>query len=124
MALEREIIAPKHPGLPVSPAVRGGDFIFLSGLTAVDPVTGSAAHGAVAAETRNILSEMARLLEAAGSSLARVVKVNVLIYSMLEYDNMNTVYREFFPADPPARAVCGVKLISGHKVEIDCIALR
>jgi 2-iminobutanoate/2-iminopropanoate deaminase len=68
--------------------------------------------------------EMARLLEAAGSSLARVVKVNVLLYSMLEYDNMNTVYREFFPVDPPARTVCGAKLIGGHKVEVDCIALR
>jgi enamine deaminase RidA (YjgF/YER057c/UK114 family) len=40
-----------------------------------------------------------------------------------EYENMNSVYREFFPADPPARTVCGVKLIGGHKVEIDCIAL-
>ena len=124
MALEREIIAPKHPVLPVSPAVRGGDFVFLSGMTAVDPVAGSAADGTVAAETRQILTKMARLLEAAGSSLARVVKVNVLIYSMLEYDNMNTVCREFFPVDPPARTVCGVKLIGGHKVEIDCIALR
>jgi 2-iminobutanoate/2-iminopropanoate deaminase len=124
MALEREIIAPNHPVLPVSPAVRGGDFVFLSGMTAVDPATGSIAHGTVAAETQHILTEMARLLEAAGSSLVRVVKVNVLIYSILEYDNMNTVYREFFPVDPPARTVCGAKLIGGHKVEIDCIALR
>ena len=66
---------------------------------------------------------MAQLLEAAGSSLAKVVKVNVLIYSMLEYENMNSVYREFFPDDPPARTVCGANLIGGHKVEIDCIAL-
>ncbi|HEU0217181.1 MAG TPA: RidA family protein [Stellaceae bacterium] len=124
MMLEREIIAPKHPALPVSPAVRGGDFVFLSGMTAIDPVTGSAAPGTVAAETRHILTEMARLLDTAGCSLASVVKVNVLIYSMLEYDNMNTVYREFFPVDPPARTVCGAKLIGGHKVEIDCIALR
>jgi 2-iminobutanoate/2-iminopropanoate deaminase len=124
MVLEREIISPSHPALPVSPAVRGGDFVFLSGMTAVDPITGGGAHGTVAFETRHILTEMRRLLEAAGSSLARVVKVNVLLYSMLEYDNMNTVYREFFPLDPPARTVCGVKLIGGHKVEIDCIALR
>jgi len=40
-----------------------------------------------------------------------------------EYENMNSVYREFFPADPPARTVCGVKLIGGHKVEIECVAL-
>ena len=120
MALEREIIGPKHPAPPVSPAVRGGDFVFLSGMTAA----GSPALGTVAGETRQILTEMARLLAAAGSSLAGVVKVNVLIYSMLEYDNMNTVYREFFAVDPPARTVCGVKLIGGHKIEINCIALR
>jgi 2-iminobutanoate/2-iminopropanoate deaminase len=77
----------------------------------------------VAAETRQILTNMGHLLDAAGSSLAKIVKVNVLIYSMLEYDNMNGVYREFFPTDPPARTVCGVKLIGGHKVEIECVAL-
>jgi 2-iminobutanoate/2-iminopropanoate deaminase len=52
-----------------------------------------------------------------------VVKVNALIYSMLEYENMNSVYREFFPVDPPARTVCGAGLIGGHKVEIECVAL-
>ena len=70
----------------------------------------------MAAETRQILINIGELLEAAGSSLAKVVKANVLIYSMLEYENMNSVYREFFPTDPPARTVCGVKLIGGHKV--------
>ena len=92
-------------------------------MAAIDPATGEPAHGTVAAETRQILTNMGELLEAAGSSLAKVVKVNVLIYSMLEYENMNSVYREFFPTDPPARTVCGVKLIGGHKVEIECIAL-
>src|SRR5262245_12670519 len=126
MTLTREIItpvnsvfAPNH-NLPLSPAVQAGDFVFLSSLTAADPATGQPAHGNVAAGTRQILTNMARLLETAGSSLAKVVKVNVLIYSMLEYDNMNSVYREFFPTDPPARTVCGAKLIGGHKVEIEC----
>ena len=77
----------------------------------------------MAAETRQILTNMGELLKAAGSSLANVVKVNVLIYSMIEYENMNSVYREFFPTDPPARTVSGVKLIGGRKVEIECIAL-
>src|SRR6185437_8640400 len=86
-----------------------GDFVFLPGMSA--------------AETRQILTDMARSLEARGSSLAKVVKVNVLIYSMLEYGNMNDVYREFFPLDPPARTVCGAGLIGGPKVQIDCIAL-
>ena len=103
--------------------MRGGDFVFLSGMAAIDPATGEPAHGTVAAETRQILTNMGELLKAAGSSLANVVKVNVLIYSMLEYENMNSVYREFFPIDPPARTVCGVKLIGGNKVEVECIAL-
>ena len=118
MTLQREVIfAANLPLDAASPAVRAGDFIFLSGMT-------TRVAGGVAAETRRILTEMARLLEAAGSSLAKVLKVNVLIYSMLEYDNMNAVYREFFPVDPPARTVCGAKLIGGHKVEIDCTAQR
>ena len=105
------------PGNPLrSPATRAGDFVFLSGIAASE-------HGTVAAETREILTSMAQLLGTAGSSLAKVVKVNVLIYSMLEYGNMNDVYREFFPSDPPARTVCGAGLIGGHKVEIDCVAL-
>lgn len=108
---------PIGPGNPLgSPAIRAGDFVFVSGIAASD-------HGTVAAETRQILTNMAQLLEAAGASLAKVVKVNVLIYSMLEYGNMNDVYREFFPRDPPARTVCGAGLIGGHKVEIDCVAL-
>jgi 2-iminobutanoate/2-iminopropanoate deaminase len=131
MTLSWQVIEPKNPALdqsqkfrlPLSPAVRGGDFVFLSGMAAIDPATGAPARGTVAAETRQILTNIGELLEAAGSSLAKVVKVNVLIYSMLEYENMNSVYREFFPTDPPARTVCGAKLIGGHKVEIDCIAL-
>jgi 2-iminobutanoate/2-iminopropanoate deaminase len=131
MTLQREVIEPINPllnvsrkfNLPHSPGIRAGDFIFLSGMVAIDPATGERAHGTVAAETRQILTNMAHLLESAGSSLAKVVKVNVLIYSMLEYDNMNAVYREFFPLDPPARTVCGVQLSGGNKVEIECVAL-
>src|SRR4029077_18616111 len=109
--------------LPLSPAIRAGEFIFVSGMVASDPATGERMHGTVAAETREILAAMAQVLESAGSSLAKAVKVNVLIYSMLEYNNMNEVYREFFPADPPARTVCGAKLSGGSKVEIECVAL-
>ena len=111
--LSRTVIEPLNPklnvsrnaNLPHSPGIRAGEFIFISGMVAIDPATGERAPGTVAAETRQILANMAHLLESAGSSLAEVVKVNVLIYSMLEYDNMNAVYREFFPVDPPARTV-------------------
>ena len=106
MIYPRQVIEPggwRRPGLPLSPAIRAGEFVFLSGMTATDPTTGAPERGTVAAETRRILTNLGELLEAAGSSLAKVVKVNALIYSMLEYENMNSVYREFFPVDPPAR---------------------
>jgi len=128
MGLQREIIAPKDPALgvprnldlPLSPAIRAGAFVFVSGLVAIDPA-GERMHGTVATETRQILAAMTQVLEAAGSSLEK--EANVLIYSMLEYNNMNEVYREFFPVDPPARTVCGAQLSGGSKVEIECIAL-
>jgi 2-iminobutanoate/2-iminopropanoate deaminase len=129
--MQRIVIAPNAPAwdaartlnLPVSPAIRAGEFVFVSGLVAVDPATGARMCGTVAAETRQILAALAAVLEATGSSLAKAVKVNVLIYSMLEYNNMNEVYREFFLTDPPARTVYGATLNGGSKIEIDCVAL-
>jgi len=127
----RDIVSPKDPALdilrslklPLAMAIRAGDFVFVSGVVAIDPASGERMHGTVAAETRQILTAIAAVLEAAGSSLAKAVKVNVLIYSMLEYNNMNEVYREFFPEKPPARTVCGAGLSGGSKVEIECVAL-
>lgn len=131
MSTSREIIQPKNSNLnvsknfnlPHSPGVRAEGFIFLSGMVSIDAATGERAMGTVASETRHILSNMAHMLESAGSSMSKVVKINVLLYDMLEFDNMNRVYREFFPKDPPARTTCGVQLAGGLKVEIECIAL-
>jgi 2-iminobutanoate/2-iminopropanoate deaminase len=128
---KKEIIQPRNPhlnvsknfNLPHSPGVRAGDFIFLSGMVSIDADTGERAMGTVASETRHILSNMKHMLESAGTSMEKVVKINVLLYDMLEFDNMNRVYREFFPKDPPARTTCGVQLAGGLKVEIECIAL-
>ena len=66
----RAVDQPRNLNLPLSPAVRGGDFVFLSGMAAIDPATGEPAHGTVAAETRQILTNMGELLKAADSSLA------------------------------------------------------
>ena len=131
MPVEREIIVPKNErlnvsrnfNLPHSPGVRAGDFIFLSGMLSTDPQTGERSPGTMAHETHQTLTNMRHLLESAGSSLERVVKINVLLYDMLEFENMNAVYKKFFPVDPPARTTCGVQLSGGLKVEIECIAL-
>ena len=127
----REVIVPKNDklnvsrnlNLPHSPGIRAGDFIFLSGMLSTDPETGERSPGTMAHETRQTLANMRHLLESAGSSLERVVKINILLYDMLEFENMNRVYREFFPKDPPARTTCGVQLSAGMKIEIECIAL-
>jgi 2-iminobutanoate/2-iminopropanoate deaminase len=129
VSLPREVIAPPLPGLvaklnrQASAAVRGGAFVFVSGLTAVDPATGEAIRGTTASETQRILENLKLILEAAGSSLERVVKVNVLVHSMLEAPNMNEIYARFFPEPPPARTVCGARLPDGVKVMIECTAL-
>jgi 2-iminobutanoate/2-iminopropanoate deaminase len=131
MSAKREIIpSPMHPSeavdtshQPASMAVRGGDFIFVSGLMAVHSQSGERMRGTTASETRQVLTSLKKLLEAAGSSLDKVVKVNVLLHSMLEAPNMNDVYASFFPDPPPARTVCGAHLPDGVKVIIECTAL-
>jgi 2-iminobutanoate/2-iminopropanoate deaminase len=114
---------PQTFGLPCATGVKAGDFIFLSGLIAVDPQTGERAHGTTVSETRLILSNMATILEGAGSSLSKVVKTTVWLHSLLELEDMNGAYRPFFPAAPPARTICGARINNGMKVQIDCIAL-
>jgi 2-iminobutanoate/2-iminopropanoate deaminase len=131
MSLRREVIAPPLPGLDagrsfdqqVSMVVRGGEFLFVSGLTAVDPDTGERMPGTTTSETHRILANLKLMLEAAGSSLDKVVKVNVLLHSMLEAPNMNEVFARCFPEPPPARTVCGARLPEGVKVMIECTAL-
>ena len=114
---------PNTFGLPYGTGSKAGNFIFLSGLIAVDPVTGERAHGTVVSETRLILGNMAHILQSSASSLDRVVKTTVWLQSMLELDDMNGAYRAYFPNDPPARTVCGARINYGMKVQIDCIAL-
>ena len=131
MSLQREVISPPLPGLDagrsfdqqVSMVVRGGAFLFVSGLTAVDPNTGERMPGTTTSETHQILANLKLMLEAAGSSLDKVVKVNVLVDSILEAPNMNEMFARFFPEPPPARTVCGARLPDGVKVMIECTAL-
>jgi 2-iminobutanoate/2-iminopropanoate deaminase len=131
MNWDRRIIEPENPklnasrafNLPHSPGVQAGPLLYLSGMISIDPETGEPKLGTVASETRQILQNMSHLLASNGVSLDRVVKVNVFLYDMLEFDAMNRVFREYFPTDPPARTTCGVQLGMGVKVEIECVAV-
>jgi len=111
------------PGAPVprgpySPAVRAGDFIFVSGQVPAEP--GDAGH-----ETRQVLTNLKRILEGCGATLADVVKCSVFLADGNDFAAMNAVYAEFFGEAKPARStvVTGFA-IPNIKVEIDAIAYR
>jgi 2-iminobutanoate/2-iminopropanoate deaminase len=113
------------PRGPYSPAVRAGDFIFISGQVPVDPATQQVISGDIAAETRQTLTNIRVLLEACGATLADVVKCGVYLSDGNDFAAMNAVYAEFFGAAKPARAtvVTGFA-VPGIHVEIEAIAYK
>ena len=129
--LSRSVIEPLNPelnvsrnaNLPHSPGIRVGEYIFLSGMGPVDPVTGGPNLGPIAEQIRQTLSNMAHMLESAGCGMDRIAKINIVLADIADYDEMSRVWREFFPVDPPARTTCALQLSNGNGVEIECIAL-
>jgi 2-iminobutanoate/2-iminopropanoate deaminase len=122
-----EVIAtdrgPKALG-PYSQAVRAGGFVFVSGQGAVDPAAGKAVAGGIAEQTARALENVKGILEAAGASLANVVKVTVYLQDMNDFSVMNQVYARYFAENPPARATVEVsRLPMDFRIEIDAIAL-
>ena len=114
--------APKAIG-PYSQAVISNGFAFLSGQIPLDPVTGQLVPGDVAAQTDRVLQNLKAVLEACGSSLARVVKTTVFLKNLGDFGAMNEVYARYFPEDPPARStVEAARLPRDVSVEIDAIA--
>ena len=111
-----------HYGHHQSPAVRAGGLIFCSGMLPVDPETGERRHGTLTSEAHVIFGNLTLLLDAAGSSLARLVQVHALIYDSIEYDVLNRVYRQYVANGPPARTVWTAQIEAGFKVELDVIA--
>jgi 2-iminobutanoate/2-iminopropanoate deaminase len=129
--LRRSAVEPKNPRLNVSrsanlphvPGIRVGDYIFLSGMGPIDPQTGERNHGPIAEQIRTTLSNMQHMLESAGSSLQRVVRVHVILADISHMQEVERVYREFFPIDPPARTAWSMQLRFGNGCEIECVAL-
>ena len=109
---------------PYSVGVKAGHFVFCSGQLGLDQATGNLVEGGVEAETRQALVNLSVILEAAGSSLERVVKTTVFMRDMNDFARMNAVYAEFFKSEPPARSTFQVAALPrGGAVEIEAIAL-
>ncbi len=117
-------LAPKAIG-PYSQGIRANGLVFCAGQTPIDPATGQLVEGDVSAQTRRVLQNLGAILEAAGTSLGKVVKTTVFLSDMANFKAMNEVYAEFFPVNAPARATFAVAgLPLGASVEIECIALE
>ncbi|MFQ5894968.1 MAG: RidA family protein [Nitrospinota bacterium] len=108
--------------VPLSQAIRDGDLLFCSGQLGVDPKTNALVPGGIAAETRQALENLKAVVEAGGSSLDRALKVTIFMADLSELMEMNAVFSEYFPKDPPARTTLAVKeLVRGGRVEIELI---
>jgi 2-iminobutanoate/2-iminopropanoate deaminase len=127
----RIVVPAPRPGLDMaaafgwvqSAAIRAGDYVFVSGIVAVDPESGERLNGTLTSEAHRAFRNLQLVLEAAGSSLARLVQVHAMIYDRLEYDALNRVYRQYVPEGPPARTVWSVRILDAFKVQLDAIAL-
>ena len=124
--MTREVIrtdnAPK-PGGQYSQGILTDDLIFVAGSLGTDPKTNTLVAG-IEAQTRQALTNIRSILEAAGSSLDKAVRVGVYLRDINDFQAMNKVYTTFFAKDPPARTTIQAILAGNFLVEIDAIALR
>ena len=115
-------VPPAH--VPLSQAIKAGGFVFASGQLGNDPTTKRLAQGGIAPETRQVLENLKAVLEAAGSSLSNVVKVTIYMVDLGELLEMNAIFSQYFPVDPPARTTfqCA-RLVGDARVEIEAVAM-
>jgi len=125
---------PKHvptlPGVapgpyPFSQVVEANGFVFLAGQVGDEPGTHGAVPGGIEAETRAVLENVGGLLRATRLDYSDVVKCTVYLRDFADFAAMNTVYREYFPTEPPTRVTVGVTaLAADYRVEIEVMAAR
>jgi 2-iminobutanoate/2-iminopropanoate deaminase len=121
-----EVVATENaPGAigPYSQAIKANGMVFCSGQIPIDPATGQFVSDDVAGQTEQVFRNLEAVLEAAGTSLAKVVKTTVFLADMDDFAAMNDVYARFFTENKPARAtVQAARLPRDARVEIECIA--
>ena len=124
--MPREIIAtPKAPKPPptYSQAVRAGGLVFVSGTGPFDPSSGAVVGTTIQEQCRQCLTNIAAILEAAGSSLGKVVSATVILLDEADFAGLNEEWVKWFPSDPPARQAAKLPVrIPGMKVSIAAIA--
>ncbi len=127
MSDQREIVATKNAPAAVGPysqAVRAGNLVFSAGQIPLDPATGKLVEGDISAQTRRVMDNLTAVLEAAGTSLANVVKTTIFVTDLGHFATINQVYGSYFTAEPPARSTVQVAALPlGAQVEIEVIAL-
>ena len=110
---------------PYSQAIIAGDLVYTAGQLSLDPNTGELVGEGIGAQTRQTMENLKNVLEAAGTSLDRVVKTTIYLTDIGNFAELNSVYGEFFPSDPPARSTVEIgPLPKGALVEIDAVAIR
>jgi 2-iminobutanoate/2-iminopropanoate deaminase len=111
-------------GAPYSQAIKANGLVFVSGQVALDPEAQALVPGGIAEQTEQVFANLRAILEAAGSSLDRIVKTTVFLQSFDDFGGMNEVYARHVGSVPPARSTFEVvKLPSGALVEIEAVAL-
>lgn len=111
-------------GVPLSPVVKAGDFLFVSGLPPLDLESGKMLHGDIEVQTEQVMKNVAYALDCAGSSLEKVVKTNVFVTNAAYFNVINGIYRRYFSHDPPARTFVAMSSWPMEfDIEIECVAL-
>ena len=125
MALPHEVVdSPRVPRIgPYSQAVRVGNLVYTAGQPGIDPATGTVAGDGFEAQARQAFANLAAVLEDAGSSLARVIKVTCFVADAAAFPTLNGLFAEFFPVAPPVRSTPLVQLPRGLLFSIDAIAV-
>jgi 2-iminobutanoate/2-iminopropanoate deaminase len=110
---------------PYSHVIEAGGFLFLTGIDPIDLEKGLIVTDDIVKATEIVMENMKRTLEAAGSSLGKVVKVTVFMRDMADFNKLNEVYARYFPVDPPARTCVAVKEVPGNfPLKVECTAIK